>query len=170
MFWRGIRINETSELVKKELEEILGYMISALRSQVSEDELVKFIERSRKIEYDFYVSHAVKDRLGARFLLNIYQKQDILPMVLTAHLILEAFINKIIKYNFPHAETVLKSKGGRFGFAQKVHILRAGGHIDKDLYNVILTINGLRNKYAHNLFYDIADYNLDRLYFYRGLL
>ena len=83
-------------------------------------------------------------------------------VVLKGHLIIESALENIISIIFFHPEYVHK---GRFGFEHKVRLARAYG-LRKDqnsIWNLILSINAVRNEVAHNLAGEKRDQKLSQL-------
>lgn len=90
---------------------------------------------------------------------NIDPLQQVL---LKGHLIIEAALDSILSIIFFHPEHIFR---GRFTFVQKVQIARAFG-LRKDMntiWNVILSINEVRNEVAHNLAGDNRETKLKQL-------
>lgn len=84
-------------------------------------------------------------------------------VILKGHLIIEAALDNIISIIFFHPEHVLK---GRFTFSQKIQLARAYG-LRKDtnsIWNLILSVNEVRNEVAHNLAGEKRDRKLKQLH------
>lgn len=96
--------------------------------------------------------------MGTSFLKDIVEIQDIRLLILLAHLYFENYIDEILKKRLGHSSKMLD-----FRFIVKLEILYASEIIsDDNFYAELKFINKLRNKYAHNLYFDIVDYNFDK--------
>ena len=76
-----------------------------------------------------------------------------LHLVLRGHLHLEAMLNEIIRKSFAYPPPVEKLG---LGFFQKVKLLRAVERIDERLERLLLAINSLRNKIAHQIHFTVT--------------
>lgn len=76
-----------------------------------------------------------------------------LNLVLRGHLYLEALLNQIIHRSLQYPRAIDET---RQSFYAKVKLLRALGKIDQKLEKLLLTLNSLRNKIAHQLRYEIT--------------
>ncbi len=52
-----------------------------------------------------------------------------------------------------------------FTFSLKLDILRSKNYLDEKLYSDVILLNKLRNKFAHNLFYDLSDFDMSKFYY-----
>ncbi len=73
-----------------------------------------------------------------------------LSIVLTGHLFIEKKVDDLIRSVMPHPDNLLK-----YRFAQKIEILFASGNLPQRTYDAIKIISIIRNKYAHDLEYEI---------------
>lgn len=69
------------------------------------------------------------------------------------HLYLEALMTEIIKKTYKDSDSALEI--GKM-FYNKIKLLKAIGIIDKDMENLLLEINKIRNKMAHNMEYRLS--------------
>ncbi len=95
--------------------------------------------------------------LGSELLRQIYQLNEPLSIVVTGHLFIETFLDAIIEKKFNHSELILENRG--FTFSLKLDTLKVKNYLDDNLYLDIKSLNSLRNKYSHNLLYNIADFD-----------
>lgn len=73
-----------------------------------------------------------------------------LSIVLTGHLFIEKKVDDLIRSVMQHPDNLLK-----YRFAQKIEILFASGNLPLRTYEAIKIISMIRNKYAHDLEYEI---------------
>ncbi len=69
--------------------------------------------------------------------------------VLVLHMIVEKNMETIISISFPRPE-----KAQKWGYAQKLNLLFIAGILEGWLYSNLLSLNKIRNNFAHDLFYD----------------
>lgn len=102
------------------------------------------------------------DKYTKMFEKEMGETDPLQQVVLKGHLIIEAAIENILSLIFFHPEHVFK---GRFAFMQKVQMARAYGlRKDKNtIWNLIMSINEVRNEVAHNLAGDKRDKKLKQL-------
>jgi len=102
------------------------------------------------------------DKYAKMFEKEMGEIDPLQQIVLKGHLIIEAALDNILSTIFFHAEHVFR---GRFTFMQKVQMARAFGlRKDKNtIWNVILSINEVRNEVAHNLAGDKRETKLKQL-------
>jgi len=85
------------------------------------------------------------------FLNEVVEGSDTLSIILKAHLYIEYYIDLIIKKKFKRPKEVLK-----YNFAKKVEILYSIDLLTPDQNYNIKELNRIRNKFAHNIKYDIS--------------
>lgn len=91
------------------------------------------------------------DKYAVLFHEKMGQTDPLLQAVLTGHLIIETALDNILAVVFFHPEHLFKE--ARLSFSQKVQVVRAYG-LRKDnnsMWDLILTVNSVRNEIAHNL-------------------
>lgn len=134
--------------------------------------LLKSFKKEKKL-YEFLLafggqsykalSSLKKKPLGSELLRKIYLEEDPLALVLKAHLIIEIVLDEIIRKKFRYGNVLLKRKD--VSFSLKKDILRSKNYLDLNLHSDIRLLNDLRNKYAHDYFYDIADFDMSKFYY-----
>lgn len=95
--------------------------------------------------------------MGTAFLKDISEIKDLRLLILLSHLYFENFIDEIIRKRLDSSSKILE-----FSFIIKLEMLHASKIVDDFLYSELRFINNLRNKYAHNLYFDILSYNFDK--------
>lgn len=69
-------------------------------------------------------------------------------------------MNEIIKKKFRNSDVILESR--QFSFAAKLAMLRAKNYIPQTLYSDFRLLNSLRNKFSHDLFYNISEFDMSK--------
>jgi hypothetical protein len=143
---------------------LIGYAKVALLEETSEDELYEWLLQKGK-NYDEDIKTIQGTFLGAELIRKIYLERDPLSLILKVHLLIENFINEVfIKYTLNEKNLTFK---------EKINLLKTKKLISTELHSNIAVINTLRNKYAHNYYYDLGDFSItDFSYaknFYEGL-
>lgn len=82
-----------------------------------------------------------------------------LVLILRAHLILETYLDDFIVNFFKKGDLILK----KMSFYQKITIIEATGEVDINLLATINKMNEIRNKFAHNLKYQITSDDINGL-------
>jgi uncharacterized protein YutE (UPF0331/DUF86 family) len=78
--------------------------------------------------------------------------KDIRLKGLYLHLIVEGYVNQIIKKNFKHIKKIL-NKERPYSFNQKIEILHGLGIIDDIALHNLKKVNNARNVLAHRLYF-----------------
>lgn len=102
--------------------------------------------------------------MGRAFLKDITEIEDHRLLILMSHLYLENFIEIIIKTRSNYSPKLLRSS-----FHRKLKFLYESEIIDDFYYSELGFINNLRNCHAHNLSFDLLDYNFNMSPRLRGL-
>lgn len=142
-------------------KEIIEITVGVLSDLANEEDVIDFIKKSETNTGNTINSSAINGVLGAEFTKYIYEDKNPMSLTLKSHLFLENFIDEIIRKKFKKPEVLFKRR--EITFAVKIDLLYANNHLSEDLYSDITRINTLRNKYAHNLLFDIADYDITKL-------
>ena len=88
----------------------------------------------------------------------IFSIDDPLHLTIRSHLYAEIMLNAIIQKNFKKPEKIINT----FSFLQKIQLLYALGKLDNNLFADLIHLNKLRNNFAHNLRYDISEFNFSQ--------
>ena len=88
---------------------------------------------------------------------DIVEIKDLRLLILVSHLYFENFIDEIIGKRLDATSRILD-----FSFHIKLEILHASKIIDDSFYTELRFVNILRNNYAHNLYFDVLDYNFNK--------
>ena len=80
-----------------------------------------------------------------------------LQYVITSHLFAESIIDEKLLKLFPHDSNIIK-----LGFANKLILLRSAGYGQRSL-ELLTDLNKLRNKFAHNLDYEVKWSDIEKL-------
>lgn len=91
-----------------------------------------------------------------QFIMSQKYLTDELTIVLKCHLFTEYILDQIIVKKLKRRSKILEYK-----FSQKVEILYSADLIPSYLYKNISYLNKIRNKFAHNLGYDISQEKLE---------
>ncbi len=95
--------------------------------------------------------------LVTNFFKVVFSIDDPLHLVIRSHLYTEVMLNAVIRKNFKNPEKIID-----FSYSQKIKILYALGKLDNQLSADLSQLNQLRNKFAHNLKYDIAEFDFSK--------
>jgi hypothetical protein len=141
--------------------EWFDWMIGAMASWKTEKELVRYLKQ------DINLGNLIEGPLGSHFLKHVAQERDVLNLTLKAHLYIENFLEEILKRKFMHGAILLNNRDVTFSL--KLDILRAKNYLDEKLYHDIRLINRLRNKFAHELTFDIGSFDMSQFSYCEGL-
>jgi hypothetical protein len=147
--------------IDREARETIEITIDVLSTFASEDEIIAFIHESELTTSNTIKSNAFYGVLGSEFMKHIYDDKNPMSLTLKSHLFIENFLDEIIRKKFKKPEILFKRR--EITFSVKNDLLYANNYLTEDLYNDITRINSLRNKFAHNLLFDIADYDITKL-------
>lgn len=73
---------------------------------------------------------------------------DTAVIILKGHLLVEEHLGRILDVGLPHPERIEKE---RFRYLQLLHIVRSLAPQDHPAFDLIITLNALRNHLAHSL-------------------
>jgi len=151
-------------LSKDEDLPFIGYWKLSLLNKKSEDELYNSLIKKDRIAGQ-NVKHIRGHYVGAEILRTFYCERDPLSLIVRTHILVENFLNGILEH-YQLNESSLT-------FNKKLNLLKKGKIINEHLYSDIAVLNNLRNSYAHNYYYDLADFAVTRFSyaqnFYDGL-
>ena len=120
----------------------------------------EWIKESKLDDYIIFLKQFLPNKtkiMGRAFLKDITEIEDHRLLILMSHLYFENFIEEIIKKRLNYSSRTLN-----LSFFNKLEILYASKIFDDFFYSELRFINNLRNSYAHNLSFDILDYNFDK--------
>jgi len=92
--------------------------------------------------------------------LNLVNQKDDLQLVIRCHLVIEHYLVKFIELKLVNPE---EFNSERLNFRQKVELAIALGSIDKSKKGILLALNKLRNKYAHDMRHKVTDNEIKQL-------
>ena len=125
-----------------------------------ENESDEWIKEYKLDNYIIFLKQFLPNKtkiMGRALLKDIIEIEDHRLLILISHLYFENFIEEIIKKRLNYSSRTLK-----LSFSHKLEILYASKIFDDFYYSELGFINNLRNSYAHNLSFDILDYNFDK--------
>lgn len=93
-------------------------------------------------------------------ILDLVNQKDDLQVVIRGHLLAEHYLVELIENNLP-IKNQLDFDSIRF--PQLVRLARSLDCIDADFKGMLLKINKLRNKYAHNLEWEVTQKEIDEI-------
>ena len=94
-------------------------------------------------------------------LVDLVNQEDDLQIAIRCHLVVEHFLVKIIQVKLPISNEFSPS---RLTFRQKVELCVALDGIRREKKGVLLYINKLRNKYAHDMGHKVSEQDIQELY------
>lgn len=145
-----------NELLDYESDHVIISMLRTL-NKVKQKNYPK-LEKGIKDTISSYYSENTKI-LTRKFYLDVLSGDSDRQTILIGHLYLELFLNELINSRIGKLEQFEKHNI-LTSFYKKVRFLEIYGILDSLEVNTILTINGIRNKFAHKLFYDNIDINI----------
>jgi hypothetical protein len=86
--------------------------------------------------------------------MRVRRNDDELAIVLKGHLLVEYLLNKIIAEKCKSPKNILEDSRN-YTFSVKLQILYAMGLLPEIIYGEIVRLNKFRNKYAHNLEFEL---------------
>jgi hypothetical protein len=136
--------------------ERFNIRIGGMARHNTDKELIRYLKNK-----DFnYAEEYHEEPLGSHFLQYVANEKDPLSLTLKAHLYVENFLEEVLKKKFRNSSILLNNRD--FTFALKVDVLRAKNYLDEKLYRDIRLLNRLRNKFAHDLSFDIATFDMSQ--------
>jgi hypothetical protein len=102
--------------------------------------------------------------LSINLVKDIWAIEDSKLFTIKMHLYMEAVISEILSENLKKPELL-----ENYSFYRKVEILNAMGILNDSSLNDLLHLNNIRNKFAHNLTYDLSDVNMSKFSDLRGV-
>lgn len=143
----------STKLLKKSLFESLPKLNIKTMDQInsSTKEMYRFLPKKSKA-------------LVTNFYKLIFSIDDPLHLIIRSHLYTEVMLNAVIRKNFKNPEKIID-----FSYSQKIKTLFALGKLDNLLYSDLIQLNQLRNKFSHNLKYDIAEFDFSKFSDMKGI-
>lgn len=113
------------------------------------------------IGFSYLVLPKSTKSLSLNFIKRTYQIKDELSLILIGHLYIERFLDEILNNKLENY-IILEKAGVLNSFYKKVMFLKSERFISDVIADDILIVNQIRNKYAHQL-----NYNLNEFDFYK---
>lgn len=148
---------------KRDNTEIFAVLVSVFLSFRSEEELIGWAKKQSVVG----AFEPFLELLGSQLIMHLQNEATPLSLVLRAQLYLERMVEEIISKKFRHSEVILKNRS--FTAAHKVDIVRARNLLDATAHNDIALINSLRNKFAHDLAFNIGAFDMSRFSYCGGM-
>jgi hypothetical protein len=92
--------------------------------------------------------------LGTNFIKDVYSIAEPRILVITGHLYLDYVLNRIVA-----KELASTKRSSRASFHENLSALNAANKLDIDTFQALSAVNGLRNRFAHNLFFDVSEWD-----------
>ncbi len=89
---------------------------------------------------------------------TLVRQKDELSLIITGHLYIEYWLERLIRHSIPRPERLLDS--GNLTFIQKLAVAESLGLVENKLARATRTLNNIRNKIAHKLKYQIPQKDL----------
>jgi hypothetical protein len=134
--------------------EWFDMVMTGMERRRSERELIRYLKSKEFV----FTGKPFESYLGAYYLEYIGDEKDPLNLTLKSHLYIENFLEEILKKKFKNSLLLLSNRD--FTFALKLDVLHAKNYLDEKLYKDIRLLNRLRNKFAHDLAFDIAAFDM----------
>lgn len=100
------------------------------------------------------------NNIGIKMMEAINKTDEPISLTILCHLYSEYWINRIIEEKSPTAKEILDNRN--FTFSIKLALVYNMGFITEIIYSNIKTLNNLRNKIAHQLDYDIKNFDFNQ--------
>jgi len=84
---------------------------------------------------------------------------DTISVVVTGHLLIEYWLDWLIRHNIPQPKKLFDS--GRLTFSQKLCLAESLGLLRDEYIEAIRVLNNIRNHFSHNLEYKISSKELE---------
>jgi hypothetical protein len=138
---------------------VFGILVP-LSHKKDKEEFLKLIKKFTNNYKNSYGKKAFKDKLGGKFLKAIWEERDTGTLVIKSNLFIENFVNEIIQKKFRYHELIKD-----FSLNDKLKIMQSKNYLGENLYSDLILLNRLRNKFAHNLFFKMADFDVSGFYY-----
>jgi hypothetical protein len=155
MAGKSVAPNQVSRFIPlSDNQEIFAVMIHVLQRFRTESGISDWLRRAiRTLPGDI-----VEGPLGSDLIRHLYDDTDPLTVVLRVHLYVEVFLDTILTRRLKYPALILKNRD--FTFAMKLDLLRASNQLDLRLFADIKRLNALRNRFAHDLRFSIAHFDM----------
>ncbi|MBZ9572084.1 hypothetical protein KJA15_02035 [Patescibacteria group bacterium] len=101
-----------------------------------------------------------------KFITNLLtQPPNMRNIVIITQLYFENIIDEIITNKFPNPKAIIN-----FYFYNKVKIIEASGLLKTGSLNYLLFVNNIRNKFAHDIDYEIPDSDFIKIDFFKKVI
>lgn len=114
----------------------------------------KFTTKDKEILAELSNEDSIFNEVAAEFLMRVREYDDESTIILVGHLLIENLIDKIIESKCKSPKIILNDSR-TYPFSVKVQILYSMRLIPDYIYNNIIRINKLRNKFSHNIEFNI---------------
>ena len=142
-----------------ELEQLIKYLSDQM-NRFSKKRTIEYINKGIFIGMVNAVLPKTSKIFATNLIKIIFSQKSIREKVIISHLFFENMIEEIIKENIARPKKILN-----YSFAVKLNILNSFKLISERNYICLKLINHLRNKYAHNLKYEILQFEIKKFPF-----
>ena len=98
-----------------------------------------------------------KNNLISYGLRELFKEKHPRELVIESHLLIENILNELIKNNFKNSKKLIE-----LGFSKKLDIAHGLELINMCDYSDIVLLNKLRNKFAHDFFFNYTDFSFNK--------
>ncbi len=145
------------------LEKVVRLIIES-RNELSKKKTIEFIDKG--VWHD--VANLALPKQSKQFSTNltkiIFSKESTRERVILAHLFFEGMMEEIIKEKIPKPEKILEDS-----FVRKLDLLYSLGYISEINFTCLKLINNIRNNFAHNLKYNVVEFDIKKFPFLKKL-
>jgi len=125
----------------------------------------EFIDHEKLVMATFSIALPKQSKtLNTNLIKKIFSIDEELNLILVGHLYLEKLLNGILTENLKGFE-ILDKRGVLNSFYKKIMFLKSEQITPNQILDDLLIFNQLRNMYAHELNYNIADFDIFKLSF-----
>ncbi len=149
-------MSKKKDIQQYNLEEHIQYILSAFE-KLPKRAMLKVLKEKyiEKIEEILLPKNTII--FSTMFSKKIFSTESTRELIITSHLFLENMIEEIIKKEIPKPKNIIK-----YSYYNKLIVLHSLSLISDELFKDMKLINEIRNKYAHNLKYSIAEFDIKK--------
>lgn len=116
-------------------------------------DFIAYSEKNLLIELDHF------EKLREKVTTLLKREHDLIGKILKCHLIIESYINKVLKYHF---ELDIENEKANFSFNQKLSLIQNKVSF-KIFFASLKELNKIRNRFAHNLNAEIEEKDIPNI-------
>ncbi len=139
-------------------------IIESYKKMVTKNFTIDNLNNCEKVFKLLINRQRLKNNLISYGLRELFKENHPRELIIESHLLIENILDELIKHNFKNSKNLIE-----FGFIKKLEIAHSSELINTSDYSDIVLLNKLRNKFAHDFFFNYMDFSFNKFTSFRWI-